>query len=133
MGLLLGRAGDLDGAERYFRDALAKRDTYGEAAGNLALILVNRGQTEAATRLLEAFLVKAPAFEGTYVMLAKLHLSNGQTAEGLAVLERLLQRNPTHPVALELLRQFKPNSPGLTSRGEHSPLTYGPFGPIKPI
>ncbi len=108
MGLLLGRAGDLDGAERYFRDALSKRDTYGEAAGNLALVLVNRGQTEAATRLLEAFLVKAPAFEGTYVTLAKLHLSNGQTAQGLAVLERLLQRNPTHPVALELLRQFRP-------------------------
>jgi Flp pilus assembly protein TadD/peroxiredoxin len=108
MGLLLGRAGDLDGAERYFRDALSKRDTYGEAAGNLALVLVNRGQTEAATRLLEAFLAKAPDFEGTYVTLAKLHLSNGQTAQGLAVLERLLQRNPTHPVALELLRQFKP-------------------------
>ena len=108
MGLLLGRAGDLDGAERYFRDALSKRDTYGEAAGNLALVLVNRGQTEAATRLLEAFLTKAPAFEGTYVTLAKLHLSNGQTAQGLAVLERLLQRNPAHPVALELLRQFKP-------------------------
>ena len=108
MGLLLGRAGDLDGAERYFREALAKRDTYGEAAGNLALVLVNRGQTEAATRLLEAFLVKAPEFEGTYVTLAKLHLSNGQTAQGLAVLERLLQRNPTHPVARELVRQFKP-------------------------
>jgi Flp pilus assembly protein TadD/peroxiredoxin len=108
MGLLLGRAGDLDGAERYFRQALAKRDTYGEAAGNLALVLVNRGQIEAATQFLEAFLAKAPAFEGTYVMLAKLHLSHGQTAQGLAVLERLLQRNPTHPVALELLRQFKP-------------------------
>ena len=76
--------------------------------GNLALVLVNRGQIGAATRLLEDFLVKAPAFEGTYVTLAKLHLSNGQTAQGLAVLERLLQRNPTHPVALELLRQFKP-------------------------
>jgi Tfp pilus assembly protein PilF len=72
------------------------------------LVLVNRGQTEAATKLLEAFLAKAPAFEGTYVTLAKLHLSNGQTAQGLAVLERLLQRNPTHPVARELVRQFKP-------------------------
>ncbi len=108
MGLLLGRAGDLDGAERYFRDALAKRDSYGEAANNLALVLVNRGQADAATRLLEAFLAKAPAFEGTYVTLAKLHLSHGQTTQGLAVLERLLQRNPTHPLALEMLRQFRP-------------------------
>ena len=51
--------------------------------------------------------MKAPAFEGTYLTLAKLHLSNGQTAQGLAVLERLLQRNPTHPLALEMVRQFR--------------------------
>jgi Tfp pilus assembly protein PilF/peroxiredoxin len=107
MGLLLGRAGDLDGAERYFRAALARRDTYGEAAGNLALVLVNRGQTEAATQLLESFLAKVPAFEGTYIMLAKLHLSHNRTTQGLAVLERLLQRNPTHPLALEMVRQFR--------------------------
>ena len=40
--------------------------------------------------------------------LAKIHFSAGRSREGIAVLERLLQRNPTHPVALELLRQWKP-------------------------
>ena len=35
-------------------------------------------------------------------------LSRGIGHEIVAVLERLLQRNPTHPVALELVRQFRP-------------------------
>ncbi len=35
--------------------------------------------------------------------LAKIHFSAGRSREGIGVLERLLQRNPTHPVALELL------------------------------
>jgi len=107
LGLLLGRAGDLDGAERDFRAALGKREDYGEAASNLALVLVNKGQADAAARLLEAFIARFPAYEGTYVTLAKIHLSAGRTAEGLSVLERLLQRNPNHPVGLELFRQFR--------------------------
>ena len=107
LGLLLGRSGDLDGAERYFRQALDRRGSYGEAAGNLALVMVNRGQPEAATRLLEDFIAKVPAFEGTYVTLARIHLAAGRNREGLAVLERLLQRNPTHPLALEMVRQFR--------------------------
>ena len=43
LGLILGREGDLEPAERYFRQALAKRPDYGEAGNNLALVLVARG------------------------------------------------------------------------------------------
>ena len=67
-----------------------------------------RGRADEATRLLEGFIEKTPEFEGAYVTLAKIHLSADRTREGLAVLERLLQRNPTNPVALELVRQWKP-------------------------
>ena len=108
VGLLLGRGGDLPAAERYFREALARREAYGEAANNLALTLVARGAADEALRLLEAQLAKAPDYEGTYVTLAKLHLSAGRTAEGLRVLERLLQRNPTHPLAQQLVREYRP-------------------------
>jgi Tfp pilus assembly protein PilF len=107
LGLLFGRAGDLDRAERHFRDALGRRGDYGEAANNLALVLVARGQSDAAVRLLEGFIGKTPQFEGAYVTLAKIHFSAGRSREGIGVLERLLQRNPTHPVALELLREWK--------------------------
>jgi Flp pilus assembly protein TadD len=108
LGMLYGRGGDLDAAERYFRDALTRRPDYGEAANNLSLVLVARGQPDAAIQLLEGFLAKVPQFENAYVTLAKIHFSADRRTEGIRVLERLLQRNPTHPAALELLRQWKP-------------------------
>jgi Tfp pilus assembly protein PilF/peroxiredoxin len=108
LGLLLGRAGELAGAERYFRDAVARRAEYGEAANNLALVLVARGDGDGAIRLLEEFLTRVPKFESAYITLAKIHFNANRPNEGLAVLNRLLQHNPTHPVALELVRQFRP-------------------------
>jgi Tfp pilus assembly protein PilF/peroxiredoxin len=107
LGLLLGRAGELDRAERLFRDALARRAEYGEAANNLALVLVARGQSKEAVALLETFVSKAPQFEGAYITLAKIHFNADRAEEGIAVLQRLLQRNAKHPVALELLQQYK--------------------------
>ncbi len=107
LGLILGRAHELSGAETYFRKALEKRPGYGEAANNLALVLVNRGQPEDAIRLLGDFLDKNPTSESTYITLAKIYLATDRRREGLAVVERLLKRNPTHPLALELQRQFK--------------------------
>ena len=107
LGLILGRDGEMEKAEHYFREALAKRSDYGEAANNLALVLVGRGQPEDAVRLLSAFLETRPEFESTYVTLAKIYLATDRPREGLQVLERLLQRNPTHAVALEIVRQLK--------------------------
>ena len=42
------------------------------------------------------------------------HLKAGQRQEGTQVLERLLQRNPTHPIGLQLLQQIRAGamSPG---------------------
>ena len=97
----------MDRAERYFREALSRRPDYGEAANNLALVLVSQGQTDAAVSLLEGVLKQSPEYEAAYVTLAKIYFSAGRTKEGIAVLERLLQRNPKNPIALELLRQWK--------------------------
>ncbi|HMJ85423.1 MAG TPA: tetratricopeptide repeat protein, partial [Vicinamibacterales bacterium] len=102
-----GRAGDMNRAERYFRDALGRRPDYGEAANNLALVLVSKGQPDAAVDLLQGILSRMPKYEAAYVTLAKIHLSAGRSKEGIAVLERLLQVNPNHAGALELLRQWK--------------------------
>jgi len=107
LGLILGREGEMERAEHYFREALAKRRDYGEAANNLALILVARGQPEDAVRLLEGFLQTRPESEDTYIALAKIYLATDRPREGLQVLERLLRRNPTHALALEIVRQVK--------------------------
>ncbi|PYQ13662.1 MAG: hypothetical protein DMF80_14265 [Acidobacteria bacterium] len=107
LGLIFGKEGELERAERYFREALAKRRDYGEAANNLALVLVARARPEEAIRLLEAFLETRPEFENTYITLAKIYLAADRQREGLQVIERLLQRNPTHPLALEIVRRVK--------------------------
>ena len=59
LGLLYGR-GDMERAERNFRAALSRRGNYGEAANNLAIVLVSKGQMDAAVQLLEGFLDKTP-------------------------------------------------------------------------
>ena len=70
-------------------------------------MLVARGDTEKAVELLTGLLAASPAFETTYVTLAKVYLTTSRTREGLQVVEQLLQRNPSHAVALEIVRQFK--------------------------
>jgi Tfp pilus assembly protein PilF/peroxiredoxin len=108
LGLIFGQEGDLGRAETLFREAVTKRADYGEAANNLALVLVARGQRDEAIRLLEGFLETRPEFESTYITLAKIHLAGDRRREALQIIERLLQRNPTHPIALEIVREFRP-------------------------
>jgi predicted Zn-dependent protease len=57
--------------------------------------------------MLQDLLTRKPDYEAAYIALAKIHFTAGRSKEGIAALERLLQRNPNHPVALELLRQWK--------------------------
>jgi predicted Zn-dependent protease len=42
----------------------------------------------------------------TYVTLSRLYLQGGQRQEAVQVLERLLQRNPKHPLGLQILRDL---------------------------
>jgi uncharacterized protein HemY len=57
--------------------------------------------------VLERLKKENPAFEATYLTLARIHLSLGKRREAAAALEQLLQRNPTHPQALELMRELR--------------------------
>jgi tetratricopeptide (TPR) repeat protein len=107
MGIYFGRQGDLDRALTYFRQAVEKRGTYGEAANNLALVLAARGDMEGAIAALQGLLGQNPGFEMAYVTLSRIYLKAGRRAEGVQTLERLLQRNPANPVGLEMLRQVR--------------------------
>jgi predicted Zn-dependent protease len=70
-------------------------------------VLVSRRQADAAIAILEDVLKRSPQYENGYVTLAKIQYSVGRSREAVGVLERLLQRNPQHPVAVDLLRQWK--------------------------
>ena len=93
--------------EARFRQALERRPDYGEAANNLALVLVARGDSDAAVRLLEDFLARDPGFENGYITLAKIHLAAQRRKDAQAVLQRLLQRNPSNPLAREILDSIR--------------------------
>jgi hypothetical protein len=58
--------------------------------------------------VLERLLQEAPDFETTYVTLAKVYASAERGREAVQVLEKLLQRNPTHPLALQMVRELRP-------------------------
>ena len=57
--------------------------------------------------LLLGVLETNPASESTYITLARVYLAADRRNEGLAIVDRLLQRNPNHPLALEIARQFR--------------------------
>jgi predicted Zn-dependent protease len=60
--------------------------------------------------VLQKTLAENPAFEMTYVTLARIYLRTGRRREAIHVLEKLLQRNPTHALGLEVLRQAQPGN-----------------------
>ena len=57
--------------------------------------------------MLRRLLKENPAFETAYVTLCRIYLKAGQRQKGTQVLERLLQRNPTHPLGLQMLKQIR--------------------------
>ncbi len=57
--------------------------------------------------MLRRLLQENPGFEMAYVTLSRIYLKAGRRAEGVQVLEQLLQRNPTHPLGLQMLRQLQ--------------------------
>ena len=76
----------MERAERYFREALSRRADYGEAANNLALVLVSRRvRRTRRSSCSRSLLKRTPAYEAAYVTLAKIHFSAGRTEGGRAV------------------------------------------------
>ncbi len=107
LGIFFGRQGDLDRALGYFREAVEQAQ--GLRRGRQQPCPGARGPRghgggdRRASRLLQ----ENPGFEMAYVTLSKIYLKAGRRAEGVQVLERLLQRNPTHPLGLQILRQLQ--------------------------
>ena len=66
---------------------------------------VHRGPE--AVKLLQDSIQDDPAFEMSYVTLTKIYLEANRPREATQVLERLLQRNPKHPIGLQILQQLK--------------------------
>jgi predicted Zn-dependent protease len=57
--------------------------------------------------VLQRLLQGNPSFEMGYVTLCRLYLKSGNRQEATRTLEMLLQRNPTHPIGLQLMQQIR--------------------------
>src|SRR4029453_11256531 len=91
VGIFYGQQRDLARAETYFRQAVERRPTYGEAANNLALVLRGRGDTASAIALLQTFVEASPAFEPAYITLSRLYMTTARPRGARQVLTRPLQ------------------------------------------
>jgi tetratricopeptide (TPR) repeat protein len=108
LGYALFQTGQKKQAYELYQKALALQPDFPEAFNNLGLYHAGDGDFAQAGGYFEkAFVARPnPSFEPAYLTLAKLYLDMGRRREGLQTLERLLQRNPTHPVALQAVRQI---------------------------
>ena len=107
LGLLFGRGGDMDRAERYFRDALARRPAIAKRPTISRSCSFPKVRPTRRSALLEDTLKRTPAYESGYLTLARIHFSVGRTKEGVDALQRLLKQNPRNGAAIELLRQWQ--------------------------
>ena len=108
LGIFFGRQGDL---ERARSATSGRRWTSARATARPPTTWrwcsSARGDADGAMAVLQRLLEQNPGFEMTYVTLAGSTSTAGQRREGSQVLERLLQRNPKHPLGLQILRQLR--------------------------
>ncbi len=95
---LLLQKGDLQGAERELRLALARKAHYFPALMTLAQVLVRQGRTGEALDATRKAVASAPdAEQGSYVMLALLAARAGQASQAANFLETLARDRPRAP------------------------------------
>ena len=96
MGRLEHESGNLDEAERLYREALSLDPTEVNAAFNLAVIAEDRGDSRLAIRRYEHLLRIAPGSTDAHRCLARLHGARGdrEAARRHTMLYRRLLRRP---------------------------------------
>lgn len=93
-GVGLARAGDLDGAEEKFREALRLRPNYVAAHMNLGVARLQRGDTVGAGEQFAAALAGAPDNALAHLGLAQALEGQGRTAESIAHYEHAVRLMP---------------------------------------
>ncbi len=90
-------AGDKAGAEKHYRDALAQTATFSEAAGNLAVLLINDKRAGEAVTLLRPIAAKSPDDPLVQINYATALAESGDAAGAAPIYERLAQKNQLPP------------------------------------
>lgn len=91
------RSGDTAGAERFFREALARDATHALAQLNLAGLMVRAGQNDEALALVERTISIRPDFVLAYWVRARLRLQRGDRRGARSDIEAMRTRAPKDP------------------------------------
>ncbi|MBB4128586.1 putative TPR repeat methyltransferase [Xanthomonas translucens] len=101
--IALHRAGDLDAAERGYRDVLAQQTAHADALHFLGVLCHQRGRSDEALRLIGQALALVPAYADAHNNLGNVHKECVRLAEAEACYRRALACTPSHHNALSNL------------------------------
>ena len=102
-GMAAFDAGDMAGAERAFRDAIALDPKQARAQFGLGNVLVRLGRLSEAEQAFKAALAADPALASAQANLGVVHYQMGQLAQAGAAFEMALRLEPDDPATLYLL------------------------------
>jgi glycosyltransferase involved in cell wall biosynthesis len=104
-GEALFESGDLDGAERCFRAALAANPKDARALSNLAVVAFQAGRLGEAVEALERALEHEPEHRPSLANYVDACIAHGDPRRALPALGRLLRAHPHDPELVQLLLQ----------------------------
>lgn len=100
LGVAAHQTGDLDAAERYYRQLVSAAPDHAPALSNLASLVARRGRTDEAEHLYARAVVANPDFLDARFNRGNLLRRAGRFAEAAAEYAEVLRRAPDHPHAL---------------------------------
>lgn len=100
LGVTAHQTGDLEGAERYYRDLLAVDPRHAPALSNLASLAARRGNADEADTLFARAIAENPDFIEARFNRGNLLRRGGRFAAAAAEYEEVLLRAPDHPHTL---------------------------------
>lgn len=89
-------SGDLDAAEKQYREVLRLAPTAEIAEYNVANLLKQRGDTSGAIRALQTLIAKKPRFKDALAVLADLLASQGEEAQAVKLINQALALDARH-------------------------------------
>ena len=103
LALALGLAGNLDGADRAFREALKASPKHADLLLNYGRFLRDTSRTEEAERQLQKAVSVAPDLQPAWHALGILYLNNGRWGDAAQCAHRMTQLKQNDPAGWELL------------------------------
>jgi protein O-GlcNAc transferase len=100
LGVTAHQTGDLEGAERYYRDLVAVAPGHAPALSNLASLVAKRGRADEADALYARAVAADPDFLDARFNRGNLLRRRGRFAAAVAEYEEVLRRAPDNPSAL---------------------------------